>query len=64
MINKLVGATKPFFLGLVETKHTQLSEHKLAKWWSSRNFKWAYVKAKEGSGGLICVWNKSILVDT
>ena len=62
-INKMVGETKPFFLGLVEPKHSQLSEHKLAKWWNSRHYDWAYVKTEEGSGGLICIWNKGVLFD-
>ena len=37
--NKLVSESKPIFLGLVETKHSLINDHKIAKWWGSRNFK-------------------------
>lgn len=50
-INKLVSESKPVFLDLVETKHSLISEHKIAKWWYSRSYGWQRSKQRKGVMG-------------
>ena len=59
-IKKLINDTKPFFLGLVETKHSQVRDSKIKNWWCLGDFKWKDVPAIEGSGGLVCIWSNDL----
>ena len=62
-IKRLVCETNPFFLSLVETKHSQVYHTKIKKWWGVRDYKWVDVAAEGGSGGLVCVWSSDLFVD-
>ena len=49
------------FMGLVETKHSDLNTHKIRRIWGNNDYEWRHVTAMDGSSGLICVWDKEFL---
>lgn len=55
---KLVAVKNLSILGLVETKHSNLNQHKLRRFWGGRDHSWCDSSAVEGRGGLILIWDK------
>ena len=49
------------FLGLMETKSSDIRESMVRKFWCDDDFQWAAVDASNMSGGLLCVWAKTFL---
>ena len=46
-IKKVIGDYNPFFIGLVETKLSQVNDAKIKKWWNFSDYKWTNVAAME-----------------
>ena len=61
VIKEMIQKNKILFLGLVETKSTKGSENWVRRIWGPFEFDWAEVKAVNGGGGLLCIWDKEFL---
>ena len=53
-----MGDFKPMICGLVESKHSFVTDRLVKKWWGGSDCLWEVVGAIGASGGLICCWNK------
>ncbi|KAK7281927.1 hypothetical protein RIF29_10309 [Crotalaria pallida] len=60
-IKKLIKTNNPAILRLVETKHSLSMPRRWRSWWSIDDLGWKEVQAINGSGGLILMWNQSLL---
>ena len=45
-------------IGLVETKHTEVTQWDMLKCWGKQEAEWVHIPATNSSGGLILAWQK------
>jgi len=61
-VQKLIKEEYLDVLGLVETKHMDISVWTMKKLWGNQAVDWVHSPAENGSGGLVASWNKEIFV--
>jgi len=64
MIKSIIRDEKLDMIGLIETKHEEVSHWDMAKCWGSQNIEWRYVSARQHSGGLILSWKQDVFVQS
>ena len=60
-VKKFVREQKVRFLGLVETKKKDCTDQFIRSMWGTDDVNWSSIDAIERSGGIICMWDKSLL---
>jgi len=58
MIKNFIMGENIDILGLVETKHVEVSQWEINKCWATQDVEWVHAPALNGSGGLIVSWHK------
>ena len=64
MIKRIIRDEKLDILGLVETKHEEVTQWDLKRCWGNQNIEWSYVSARQYSGGLILSWNQDAFIQS
>ena len=59
-VQRLIKNESIDVLGLVETKHSEISVWTMKKIWGNQRMEWIHHPAENGSGGLIMTWNQDI----
>jgi len=57
MVKEIIRTEKLDLIGLVETKHTEVTQWEMAKCWGKVEFDYSHVMATQNSGGIIVTWN-------
>jgi len=59
MTRSLIRKERVEMIGLMESKHTEVTLHDMNKCWGNQDIEWVQVPAEEGgSGGIILAWLK------
>ena len=58
MVKNFIMGEEIDIIGLVETKHAEVSQWDIRKCWAKQDAEWVHAPAINGSGGLIVSWHK------
>ena len=62
MIKDIIQSEKLDFIGLVETKNSEVTQWDLIKCWGNTKSDYTHVAAINNSGGLIATWNQDAFI--
>ena len=57
-VKNLIKEESIELIGLVETKHSEVSQWDMLKCWGKQDIDWVHIPASNSSGGLILMWQK------
>ena len=63
VIRKIVVEKRAVFIGLTETKASNINDKNVWKFWVDDEYKWTTVNAINSSDGLLCVWASEFITN-